>query len=135
MAFPLSMTVGDPVSDAISFRLATIFEKTAQELYVYITDNARRGCECGSESVRSDDHINPVFSNLPFSCLRQESVGASQQVLSSQIVHVNIFPCPSHPSDGLGLKREDAYWQIVILDRVIWISASSKKSFVNWRCL
>ncbi|MFL6489123.1 MAG: hypothetical protein ACJ70V_05825, partial [Nitrososphaera sp.] len=54
-------------------------------------------------------NVNPVFSNLPFSCLQHESVGASQQVLSSQIVHVNISPCSSHPSDGLGLKREDAY--------------------------
>jgi hypothetical protein len=100
MTFPLSMTVRDPVYDAISFRLATSFEKTAQEWYVYITDNARRGCECGSESVRSDDNINPVFSNQPFSCLQQESVGASQQVLSSQIVNVNTSPCPSiHPMD------------------------------------
>jgi hypothetical protein len=105
MTFPLSMTVRDPVYDAISFRLATSFEKTAQELYVYITDNARRGCECGSESVRSDDNINPVFSNLPFSCLQQESVWSFSTSSIKSNCACKYLSLSLYQSDGLGLNR------------------------------
>lgn len=42
-----------------------------------------------------------------------------KQVLSSQIVHINLSL--AHPSDGLGLKHEDTYYPIVILCRVIRI--------------
>ena len=93
------MTLYNYVSDAMSFRLATSFGEDGSEVVCIILMMPEEDVKVDPNLLQLMTTTSPLFSNLLFTCLQQESAGASQQVLPSQIVHVNLSFPPIHPMD------------------------------------
>jgi hypothetical protein len=84
------MTLDEAVSYAISFRVAASFEEDGSEVVCILLIILEENVKVDQNLLQLVINTSPLFSILLFSCLQQESVGTSQQVLSSQIVQVNL---------------------------------------------
>lgn len=72
IGIPLSMTLDEPVSDAISFRLTTSFGKDGSEVLCIILMMPEVDVKVGAESVKSDDQHKTHFFKHAYYMLAAE---------------------------------------------------------------